>query len=54
MAELISFAQLIKDIGYDETVDVMVTDLGYDENDAKLILEFELGIIESDIVVTRE
>ncbi len=50
MARIISFAQLIKDIGYDATLEVMIKDLGYEEQDAKYILEFELGNIDSDIV----
>lgn len=54
MAELISFAQLIEEVGYAAAVKIMVDQLGYVEWEARLILDYEKGLVESDIVVTND
>ncbi len=50
MAEIISFVALIKEIGYEPMVEVMVEQLGYVEWEARLILDYERGLVDSDIV----
>ena len=51
MAELVEIKDLIAELGYEATLDLLVRQLNYTINEAQYVMEFELGnTVTGDVV----